>query len=193
MNFYYCTARHDNQVAWLSGPFATHQHALDDLPRVKALAEASGDPKADFAGYGTASAEVWKATHFPALHDIVDRSNVTGEWVTRCGLHALKDTRALPRGPKVGETFATFFTAGMDADVDCPGCRINLSAVGAWALSVMAARGATLREDTRYSINGEANVLYMPRWQMDSLAAAGLVRDGKLTPLGKSLAERNAK
>lgn len=54
---YFCTARYGERTSFLSGPFANHQKALDDLPRAKKLALDCGDPKAHFAAYGTSHVE----------------------------------------------------------------------------------------------------------------------------------------
>jgi hypothetical protein len=120
------------------------------------------------------------------------RELVTGQWITRCGRLSHRDTRPLPRGAKVGEQFVDFDTALHERDVDCPGCRIPLSAVGAWALEIMATEGARLRCDAVCSVNRlvAPPIIYMPKRQIDYLVAAGLVADGEVTPLGKSLARR---
>lgn len=50
--YYYVTARMDLRIAWLAGPFATHQEALDAVGActVKAI---NLDPWAHFALFGT--------------------------------------------------------------------------------------------------------------------------------------------
>lgn len=54
---YFTSAIYGRRSALLTGPFPTHREALADVNRAKALALSSGDPKADFAAYGTCHVE----------------------------------------------------------------------------------------------------------------------------------------
>ncbi len=51
---FYVTARDGDRVAWLLGPFDTHQQALDRVEEGKRLA-IKADPFAHFYGFGTSS------------------------------------------------------------------------------------------------------------------------------------------
>lgn len=57
--YYYASACYGYKYrAILSGPFVTHQAALDDLPRAKRAALNHSDPRFAFCEYGTLSTEI---------------------------------------------------------------------------------------------------------------------------------------
>lgn len=62
--YHYVTARYDSQTAILLGPYPDHETALANVHLGKRLAIAGGDPRADFAGYGTASSNRQLRTAF---------------------------------------------------------------------------------------------------------------------------------
>lgn len=131
------------------------------------------------------------------LHALSHRDQVSGHFVTRCGLTGYKDTRALLRGDKVGELYDGFATALHERDVDCPGCRITLSSLELLVLRHLYRGARWLTPDDRYSFNRDTDNLYVPVEIIDDLLAKRAIRfDGlrfSKTPLGKSLAERNSK
>lgn len=62
------------------------------------------------------------------LHAIGSRDQVSGEWVTRCGLRGYKDLRP-PLGSPRGRYRPSdpFYAAQTEGQVDCPGCVLPLT------------------------------------------------------------------
>lgn len=52
---FYVTIRDGSRVGWLLGPYATHDVAHANVDRARTLAVGTGDPRASFAEFGTAS------------------------------------------------------------------------------------------------------------------------------------------
>lgn len=131
------------------------------------------------------------------LHALSHRDQVSGRFVTRCGLTGYKDTRALPREIHVGEVYDDFATALHERDVDCPGCRIKLSSLELLVLRYLHRGPKWIAPADRYSFNRDTNKLYAPVRTMDDLMTKRTItfdgREYRQTSLGKSLAERNSK
>ncbi len=66
------------------------------------------------------------------LHAIKSRDQVTGEWISRCGLRGRRDLRPLPwanpgASARYGAGTSYFEVTGSEDRIDCPGCRLQLS------------------------------------------------------------------
>lgn len=118
---------------------------------------------------------------------------MTGEYITRCGLHGYPDSNA-NRPPNVDRAFAgeqRFFTANAEVTVTCPSCRLKVTAAEKKAMRVMldyGQKGCTFKPASRFDFSvGRGLTVYGPGIA-SSLGTKGLVKDGMLTTKGFLLA-----